>query len=169
MTGRLAFLPWLWLGGALLFVAVVAPSAFAVLPTRALAGLLVGRVLPVLFWSGAVVGAILVGTHGGWRRLAALVLCGTCLSAQLLVTPRIQRLRAELGPDIEAVPASDARRVAFGRLHGVSVALLGLGMLGAAAIALAELARGGAVDGTVLGATAGAGTRRAATRAEPSR
>ena len=36
--------------------AVVAPAAFAVLPTRTLAGALVGRVLPVLFWCGMLVG-----------------------------------------------------------------------------------------------------------------
>jgi hypothetical protein len=36
----------------------VAPAAFRVLPTRALAGALVGEVLPVLFWAGAVTGAL---------------------------------------------------------------------------------------------------------------
>jgi hypothetical protein len=140
MSDRLDVLTWLWLGAALLFAAVVAPAAFEVLPTRALAGLLVGRVLPVLFWSGAITGLIVVATRGGWRRGAALLMLGACVAAQLGVAPRIQRLRAELGPDIEAVSPSDARRLAFGRLHGVSVALLGVGMLGAVAIALGALA-----------------------------
>jgi hypothetical protein len=45
-----------WLGAAVLAATVVAPAAFAVLPTRSLAGALVGRVLPVLFYGGAVVG-----------------------------------------------------------------------------------------------------------------
>jgi len=136
---RLAFLPWFGLGAALLFAVVVAPAAFAVLPSRALAGLLVGRVLPVLFWSGAVVGACMLPTSAGWRRLAALVLLASSLGAQLGVAPRIQRLRAALGPDLEGVAITDARRVAFGRLHAVSVALLGAGMLGAAALALVPL------------------------------
>src|SRR5215213_9270463 len=48
----------LWLGAAIVVAAVVAPAAFAVLPTRTLAGALVGRVLPSIFWSGAVVGRV---------------------------------------------------------------------------------------------------------------
>ena len=44
-----------WLGAAVLVATVVAPAAFAVLPTRTLAGALVGRVLPVLFIAGLVV------------------------------------------------------------------------------------------------------------------
>lgn len=137
MVTRLAPLLWLWLGAALLFVAVVAPAAFAVLPTRALAGLLVGRVLPTVFWSGALVGLLLAIAESGWRRYAALAVLAFALAAQLGVAPRIQRLRVELGPDIEAVDASDPRRLAFGRLHAVSVALLGAAMVAAAALAFA--------------------------------
>jgi Domain of unknown function (DUF4149) len=143
MPDRLAVLPWLWLGAALLFVGVVAPAAFAVLPSRSLAGLLVGRVLPVIFWSGALVAGILVVTQVAWRRAAALTMLAACLAAQVGVAPRIQRLRAQLGPDIETVPAGDERRVAFGRLHGVSVALLGLGMACASVVALGGLAASG--------------------------
>lgn len=135
MATRFSPLLWLWLGAALLFVAVVAPSAFAVLPTRALAGLLVGRVLPVIFWSGALVGAVMAVGTSGWRRYASLLVVVCSLAAQLGVAPRIQRLRAELGPDIEAIDASDPRRLAFGRLHAVSVALLGVAMLAAATVA----------------------------------
>ncbi|MFP5355376.1 MAG: DUF4149 domain-containing protein [Gemmatimonadota bacterium] len=143
MQTRLSFLPWLWLGAALLFTVVVAPAAFAVLPSRALAGLLVGRVLPVLFWSGAAVGALLTVRSAGWRRWAAVVLLLSSLGAQVGVAPRVHRLRAALGPDIEAVAPTDERRVTFGRLHAVSVALLGVGMLGAAALAFATLVAAG--------------------------
>ena len=44
-----------WLGASILFAAVVAPAAFTILPSRSLAGALVGRVLPVVFASGLVV------------------------------------------------------------------------------------------------------------------
>lgn len=143
MSPRVAPLLWLWLGASLLFATVVAPAAFAVLPTRALAGLLVGRVLPILFWSGAVVGAITIVATDGWRRaLAVIVLCAS-LGAQLVVAPRIERTRAALGPVIEDIPADDPRRLAFGRLHGLSVLLLGVGMLGAGIIALGGLVRPG--------------------------
>ena len=42
----------LWLGAAGFFSAAVAPALFAVLPTRTLAGEVVGRVLPVVFYVG---------------------------------------------------------------------------------------------------------------------
>ena len=142
MITRSTLLVWFWLGAAVLFVAVVAPSAFAVLPTRAMAGLLVGRILPVLFWSGAIVGALILFRSHGWRRAAATVLVLASLGAQLGVAPQIQRARVSLGPDLEAIAAADPRRVAFGRLHGISVALLGVGMLGAAAIAIGGLLTG---------------------------
>lgn len=139
MLSRLLPLVWLWLGAALLLSAVVAPAAFAVLPSRALAGALVGRVLPVLFWSGAAVGAVLAFAASGWRRAAALLIVASAAGAELVVAPRIARAREALGPVLEAVPADHPDRVAFGRLHGISVLLLGVAMLGAAAIAVGAL------------------------------
>ena len=143
MSPRLSPLLWLWLGAALLFTTVVAPSAFAVLPSRALAGLLVGRVLPILFWSGALVGVVAILASDGWRRAAAVVVVLSSLGAQLGVAPRIERARAAIGPVIEDVPVDDPRRAEFGRLHGISVLLLGIGMLGAAAIAVGGIVRPG--------------------------
>jgi hypothetical protein len=139
----------LWFGAALLLAAVVAPAAFAALPSRALAGAVVGRVLPVIFIAGIVVGALVVALAlaGGpapytrARAGAGLVLAGACGVAQLVVAPRIHRLREEIGPSLEALAIDDARRVAFGRLHGMSVAWMGLGMLAAVtAVALCLLA-----------------------------
>jgi len=40
-------------------------------------------------------------------------------------------LRAELPANLEEVPVTDPRRAEFGKLHGVSVAFMGLGMVGA--------------------------------------
>lgn len=124
-----------WLGAALLVAATVAPAAFAVLPTRALAGALVGRVLPIIFVSGALVGvvaAMLAHSGGSYARARAWLPIATtaaCLVAQFVITPRIERLRASMGPSIEAVDPTDPRRAEFGKLHGVSVALMGAGML----------------------------------------
>lgn len=139
MSTRAISLVWFWLGAATLFIAVVAPAAFAVLPTRAMAGLLVGRVLPVLFYSGAGIGLLLFLNTQDWRRGAAVALTVASLGAQIGVAPRIHRSRQALGPELEAIPVTDPRRVAFGRLHGISVALLGVGMLAATAIALGGL------------------------------
>ena len=47
-----------WLGAAVYFSAVVARAAFGVLPTRTLAGELVGATLPTLFISGVVMATI---------------------------------------------------------------------------------------------------------------
>ena len=142
-----------WLGAAVLAAAVVAPAAFAVLPTRTLAGALVGRVLPPLSVSGIAVGVL--AAAAAWRdraatppdaryALARLVLgvlvVAACSAAQLVVAPRIAAVRAEIGPSIEALERGDPRRAAFGRLHGLSVAALGVAMLaGAAAVALGAL------------------------------
>jgi hypothetical protein len=127
----------LWLGAAAIVTGVVAPAAFAVLPTRTLAGALVGRVLPTLFWSGAVVGALttlLARTSGARMRLAcAVAFAVACLSGQLVVMPRIEAVRRSVDGAIDALPREDVRRVAFGRLHGASVVLLGVAGLTAAA------------------------------------
>lgn len=129
-----------WLGAGLLFATVVAPAAFAVLPSRMLAGAVVGRVLPVLFVAGivvALIGLVLDGSTVGVlprvRRAALLIVAVACAVAQFVIAPRIERVRAEIGGPIEQLAAEDPRRVAFGRLHAVSVAWLGLAMIGAAA------------------------------------
>jgi hypothetical protein len=109
-----------------------------------MAGEVVGRLLPGIFYSGMVVAAVVVVTQfrarGAWRwrgrETVAAVMMAACAIAQLIVAPRIARLRAEIAGPIEVLPADDARRVAFGRLHGASVAWLGLAMLAAAVIAV---------------------------------
>lgn len=132
-----------WLGAALLFAAVVAPAAFAALPSRTLAGALVGAVLPALFLAGIVLGAGLVIASLALRRgrlvtpgtVGGLLITISCAAAQFVVAPRIERARASIGGPIESVPSSDPRRVAFGRLHGASVAWLGVAVVGAAIVA----------------------------------
>ncbi|MDF1502975.1 DUF4149 domain-containing protein [Roseisolibacter sp. H3M3-2] len=143
MPGRLlgaAALLAAWIGAAALVAAVVAPSAFAVLPTRALADALLGRVLPVVFVAGLLVG--LGAAALGWyaapafartRLVLPIVAAALCAGAQFGVGPRIQRVRAQIGPSVEALAPTDPLRREFGRLHGVSVALMGAGMLAAGA------------------------------------
>jgi hypothetical protein len=131
-----------WIGAALLFTLVVAPAAFAVLPTRTLAGAVVGRVLPVIFYAGALVGLVIVildlsGHASAWGRTVAAALAAVaCAVAQLVVGSRIARLRETIGGPVDALAMDDPRRVAFGRLHAVSVGWLGVAMI-AAIVALA--------------------------------
>lgn len=127
-----------WLGAALYFSIVVARAAFRVLPTRALAGALVGQTLPALFITGLVAGLAAAGLvaagHAGARARMGRLLCaaGTavaCAVGQFVIGPRIDRLRAALGGTLDARPASDPMRVAFGRLHAMSVLALGVAII----------------------------------------
>jgi len=135
-----------WIGAALLFAVVVAPAAFDVLPTRTLAGALVGRVLPVIFYAGVVIGSAivildLIGRTGSWGRTAAgAVSALACAVAQLVVGTRIERLRTAIGGPLDALAVDDPRRLAFGKLHAISVGWLGIAMV-AAIIALALAVR----------------------------
>ena len=129
-----------WLGAGMLLAAVVAPAAFAVLPSRTLAGALVGRVLPTVFIAGivvALVSALLDRPQAGRshrvRRAAFVVTAISCAVAQFVVAPRIERVRGEIAGPVEQLAESDPRRVAFGRLHAISVGWLGLAMISAAA------------------------------------
>lgn len=130
-----------WIGAAVLFTAVVAPAAFEVLPSRTLAGALVGRVLPVIFYAGVVIGSMIVildviGRTGAWGRTAAgAVSALACAVAQLVVGTRIDRLRAAIGAPLESLAGDDPRRIAFGKLHAISVGWLGVAIL-AAVVAL---------------------------------
>jgi hypothetical protein len=126
-----------WLGAATLFSAVVAPALFDVL--------LVGRVLPVIFYAGLVIAAVdlVVGLRGSQaigRIVTDAAMLITCAAAQFLISPRIERIRAAISGPIEQLDSADPRRVEFGRLHAISVGLLGIAMI-AALVAIIALAR----------------------------
>lgn len=137
-----------WLGAGAIFGAVVAPSLFAVLPTRTLAGAVVGRVLPTIFYSGIVIAVAVIvlewRVHREWRwtgpESPVAVIALACAAAQWWVGPRIEQVRQAIAGPVDALPAEDPRRIAFGRLHGESIAWLGLAMV-AAAIALVLVGR----------------------------
>jgi hypothetical protein len=135
-----------WLGAVFVFGAVVAPGAVDVLPSRTLAGALVGRVLPALFWSGALLGLLVAalvrrGDRARGIRLAGGILMTlACLAAQLVVAPNIEQARVAAAGPIDALAPGDPRRVSFGRLHGASVGLLAIAGI-AAASALLSTAR----------------------------
>lgn len=138
-----------WLGAALFFALVVAPAAFSALPSRDLAGALVGRTLPLLFLAGIAIGLIALGIEllGPRRRLrigraaASAIVAIACAVAQLGVAPRIAALRAGMTEPLASLAADHPQRVAFGRLHLISVAWLGVAVLACvAAMAMAVLA-----------------------------
>ncbi len=135
-----------WGGAALLTIAVVAPGAFRALPSRGMAGAVVGEVLPTIFITGIMIGlavALLSGRHGAaaGATAASLASAGACAVAQFGINPRIVRLREMAGGSIDAWSQDDPRRVMFGMLHGYSVGALAVAML-AGAVALVYLLYG---------------------------
>jgi hypothetical protein len=138
-----------WLGGLIFFAFVLAPTVFSpgLLPTRHLAGFIVGRSLDKLHSMAIVSGIIFLTTSivhnrmtsGTARPLAArhlliaLMLLLTVIS-QFAISPKMHALGAELGA-IDNVPADNQARLEFDRLHVWSenfekaVLLLGLAAL----------------------------------------
>jgi hypothetical protein len=132
----------LWLGGAVFFSFVVAPTAFAVLPTHELAGAVVTRTIAVVNVGGFVVALLLIASglfvsdEAVSSRRARLVefvslavIAVACGIGHWIVAARMVALRASMGLPIDRVPLDDPARVAFNSLHGYSVALMGAGVL----------------------------------------
>jgi len=124
----------MWLGALLLFGSVVAPAAFEVSPTAAVAGNLVGRVLAVLDWGGFAAGLALAGLSAWLRQgpgtvaLPALM-SAACLTSRLVLAPKIAALRPFL--------ADASARARFGLLHGLAAGIfVGLTLAAVALVAL---------------------------------
>jgi hypothetical protein len=147
----------MWLGVALFFGAVVAPAAFSVLRSFALAnaseiaGSIVTRALGVVNIAGFVIGILLLVTlfvrRGSQGRIAFTVeaICLTLVIiatgvGHWLIAARMRALRAAMVIPIDQVAQADPRRIEFNSLHGYSVNALGLAMI-AALIAIVLIAR----------------------------
>jgi hypothetical protein len=134
-----------WLGGAVTIGLVVAPAAFATLPSPE-AATMVGETLRrfhlVTYAAGAVIVLLLVAMALlGPRPLAfsrRLWVAGLMLAASLVsglwVDGRIATTRTEIGVPVRSLPDGDARRVTFGRLHGLSTLLMAATVLGGVAL-----------------------------------
>jgi hypothetical protein len=132
-----------WVGG-LIFFPVVAQTAFSVLPTRHLAGAVVGRSLGILHWMGISSAAVFLASSMLFNRLSTgevrlfaarnLLICVMLLLtlvSQFGIVPRMNAIRASIG-EIDAAPADSPARLQFDALHHWStrveggVLLLGL-------------------------------------------
>ena len=136
----------IWLGGIVLF-AVLAPTAFSVLPTRHLAGSIVGPMLSKLHWIGLISGIIFLISSLSYSRIATgdvhalsarnLLVCimlVLTLISQFGITSRMAALRS-LIREIDNVPQSDPARLEFNALHAWSTRLeVGVLILGLAAL-----------------------------------
>jgi hypothetical protein len=151
IAGARLLLVALWLGGAVFFSFVVAPSAFAVLPQRELAGAIVTRTIAVVNVGGFIISLVALAlglfANDGARRRARLVetvalalVAISCGVSQWIVSARMIALRAAMGRPIDAVAADDPLRAAFNSLHGYSLGLMTVAML-AGVVALFAVAR----------------------------
>lgn len=126
-----------WLGGLIFFAFAVAPAAFAVLPTRHLAGNVVGRTLGILHWMGIIAGLVFLAsslflsqcTRGtphvfAGRNIIIVLMLALTLIAQFAIIPRMDALRASMG-EIDSVPPDNAARMQFDALHVWSTRLEG--------------------------------------------
>ncbi len=135
-----------WIGG-IIFFSVLAPTAFHVLPTRLLAGTLVGNLLTKLHWIAVGSGIVYLISSLAYSRvtdgtahifamrhvLICLMLALTLFS-QFWITPRMHTLRAQVA-NFDAAALNDAARMQFDALHAwstrveVTVLLLGLAVV----------------------------------------
>ena len=124
----------IWLGGVIFFP-VVAQTAFSVLPTRQLAGLVVGRSLGILHWMGMTSGVVFLissllysrlndGTVHVFatRNILICLMLALTLISQFGIIPRMDSLRTSIG-QIDSVPADNPIRMQFDALHHWSTRL----------------------------------------------
>ena len=146
----------IWLGAAVFFSFAVAPSAFAVLPARELAGAIVTRTIGIVNVGGFILALLLLLTTAFARRSGekntttkrAWIVEITALVALALATgighwfigARMAALRVAFGRPVDEVAANDPLRIAFNSLHGYSVAAMTTAML-AAVVAFILIAR----------------------------
>ena len=141
----------LWLGAACFLSFAVAPSAFAVLPSRESAGAIVNRTLSVVNYSGIIIGLILLASsfipqpnfNRVWlwiERFLLLVTTVACAFGQFFIGWKLQNLHEQIGRPLEELALDDPLRIAFNDLHGQSVTTLSVAMI-AAIIAFFLIAR----------------------------
>ncbi len=136
-----------WVGGLIFFAFVLAPTVFAVLPTRQLAGNVVSRSLGTLHWMAISCGVIfaitsMIDSHVvngvaapfAARNLLIYAMIILTLVGMFAVDSRMLVLRQQMGL-IDEVPHDNPLRVEFNRLHQwstrieSSVLVLGLALL----------------------------------------
>jgi hypothetical protein len=131
-----------WLGAMIFFSFAIAPTVFAVLPSRELAGQVVNRLVDKLELIGLICGpSLLLLQLCAWpkreaeakaravRAILLIVMTLLVAASRFWVSAKMHALRAQIGGPIDDIPVTDALRVEFNALHGVSVSLMGATML----------------------------------------
>lgn len=118
-----ALLVTVWAGSLWTICLIAAPSAFAVLPERHLAGLVVARLFHIETWLGAVVAVLLIAVLAAGKSIGAFKVTSRWAYGLILLTAAMPLIS-----QLAVVPLMDQARAAndmaqFGRLHGVSAVL----------------------------------------------
>ena len=133
------FLLGAWLGSMMFFSFAVAPSAFAVLPTREMAGVIVTSTIGKVEMIGLIIGPVLIlinalKTSGSSvakiLRIGLIGLMVICAAlSRFWISPSMVSLRAAMGGHIDDVSPADPMRLQFNNLHQYSVALMGIAIV----------------------------------------
>ncbi len=128
-----------WLGSMMFFSFAVAPSAFAVLPTREMAGVIVTSTIGKVEVIGLVIGPVLIlinilkPSRSSGAKLLRIGLIGLMIVCAALsrfwISPSMVSLRAAMSGHIDDVSPADPMRLQFNDLHQYSVALMGIAIV----------------------------------------
>ena len=145
-----------WTGGLLVVGALAAPAVFEVLGARGaegrmLAGAVVGDMLQrfnLLAYGCAAIVLLSLAVRGvlgprprrfAYRVTGLAIMIVAAVYVGAILTPRIAALQHAIGAAPSALAADDPRRVEFGRLHGLSVSIQFIPLLGGLALLFWEL------------------------------
>lgn len=153
------FLLGAWIGAAIFFSAVVAPTTFRVLRAFALpiageiAGSIVTTTLSFINTSGFIMSLMLVAiaflvrrNYGkrafGFQVVLSAVVAITTAVGEWVIAAKMRGLRVAMQLPIDQIAADNPERVAFNALHGYSVAALSIAILAALVLFLVIANRG---------------------------
>jgi hypothetical protein len=146
-----------WVGGLLALGAISAPAIFDVTAWRhtadgrVLAGAIFGETLRRFHLVSYAAGALLLLTLAArailgprprrfaWRAALAMLMLAASLVSGIVVAGQIASVQAAIGGSPSALPADDARRILFGRLHALATGLELIPLVGGLALMYWEL------------------------------
>ena len=142
----------LWVGGLVIAGAIVAPSVFGVLQAwhpsegRVLAGQVFGAVLLRLTWLSYAMGVIMFVALTLHRLLGARplkygirvgimgVMLLLMMAMGFYIIPQVNSIQAGITGPVSLLAETDARRMEFDRLHGLSNILFSITAIGGLAL-----------------------------------
>ena len=132
----------IWVGGLGVLGGIAAPTLFAALQEPGamagpeLAGATFGMMLARFQFVSWICGGLLLALFGTraalgprpfrlrYRVWTVIAMLALSVTMAVFVVPRMDRIREETDGAVASLPANDARRVEFGRLHGLANGLM---------------------------------------------